>query len=370
MEFLFPLLVVLLILLVVVTVIGHGIWLMVAAVLRFLFSDDTGEEYERQTTRLFEPTVKPLDDLDITERQIVTFYVDGKLDERTYERLIRQIRTERTRLTPAAKVPASAPVPPPASVTAPVETPLPAEVPSVVTAALVASDDEIIIKPVPSFIADNEIVRERFEPQPRYEQPTPPPRPPRRPFSEVLNSFMEESNIRWGEIIGGLLIIGCSTALVVSLWAQISQIPVLKFLIFTTVTAILFGIGLVHRASLETSDHEPGHSHDRHATRAAELSRHRGSFSQQHFGRVGHRQRVACARNFSLPGLFCGPRHHARLRTYFVSGCARIFNRATTRASLRGNGHFSRAPGLARRVSRCVLRRYCRARSAHRARRS
>jgi hypothetical protein len=55
---------------------------------------------------------------------------------------------------------------------------------------------------------------------------------------------MEESNIRWGEIIGGLLIIGCSTALVVSLWAQISQIPVLKFLIFTTVTAVLFGIGL------------------------------------------------------------------------------------------------------------------------------
>src|SRR5215213_1422685 len=65
-----------------------------------------------------------------------------------------------------------------------------------------------------------------------------------RSFSEVLNSFMEESNIRWGEIIGGLLIIGCSTALVVSFWAQISEIPVLKFLIFTTVTAVLFGIGL------------------------------------------------------------------------------------------------------------------------------
>jgi len=63
-------------------------------------------------------------------------------------------------------------------------------------------------------------------------------------FSNVLNSFMEESNIRWGELIGGLLIIGCSTALVVSLWAQIAEIPVLKFLIFTTVTAVLFGIGL------------------------------------------------------------------------------------------------------------------------------
>jgi hypothetical protein len=77
----------------------------------------------------------------------------------------------------------------------------------------------------------------------------------RADFLEVLNSFMEESNIRWGEIIGGLLIIGCSTALVVSLWAQISQIPVLKFLIFTTVTAILFGIGLYteHRWKLPTT---------------------------------------------------------------------------------------------------------------------
>ena len=66
---------------------------------------------------------------------------------------------------------------------------------------------------------------------------------------------MEESNIRWGEIVGGLLIIGCSTALVVSLWSQISQIPVLKFLIFTTVTAVLFGIGLYteHRWKLPTT---------------------------------------------------------------------------------------------------------------------
>ncbi len=66
---------------------------------------------------------------------------------------------------------------------------------------------------------------------------------------------MEESNIRWGEIIGGLLIIGCSTALVVSLWAQISEIPVFKFLIFTTVTAVLFGIGLYteHRWKLPTT---------------------------------------------------------------------------------------------------------------------
>lgn len=73
--------------------------------------------------------------------------------------------------------------------------------------------------------------------------PAPVLKPPRKPFAEVLASFMEQSNIRWGEIIGGILIIGCSTALVISLWAQISRVPVMKFLIFTTVTAALFGVG-------------------------------------------------------------------------------------------------------------------------------
>jgi hypothetical protein len=85
--------------------------------------------------------------------------------------------------------------------------------------------------------------------------PPPPPPPPRKPFADVLAAFMEQSNIRWGEIIGGLLIIGCSTALVVSLWAQISRVPVIKFLIFTTVTAALFGIGFytAHRWKLPTT---------------------------------------------------------------------------------------------------------------------
>jgi hypothetical protein len=66
---------------------------------------------------------------------------------------------------------------------------------------------------------------------------------------------MEQSNIRWGEIIGGLLIVGCSTALVVSLWSEIAAIPVLKFLIFTSVTAALFGVGFytAHKWKLPTT---------------------------------------------------------------------------------------------------------------------
>lgn len=234
----------LLALLTVITIVGHLIWLVVAAILRWFLADDTGTRNEVSLNHLS----KQLNDLATTERQIVQFFRDGKLNDETYEQLLNQIRAERTRLnTRDAAVAKKEPTEP--TETAP---PIEAPPPSVVTATATASDDEVIIEPVPSFSSHEETP---YEPQPSYEQFKPPPGPPRRPFSEVLNSFMEESNIRWGEIIGGLLIIGCSTALVVSLWAQISQIPVLKFLIFTTVTAVLFGIGLYteHRWKLPTT---------------------------------------------------------------------------------------------------------------------
>ncbi len=71
----------------------------------------------------------------------------------------------------------------------------------------------------------------------------------------MFASFMEESNIRWGELVGGLLIIGCSVALVVSFWGSIAQKPWLQFSVFTAVTAWFFAIGLYteHRWRLPTT---------------------------------------------------------------------------------------------------------------------
>jgi hypothetical protein len=233
MEVLFTLFIVL----AIITVVGHVIWLGIAAIYRWAFVD---EKVTVEVVPRFDPVVAKLKDLTITERQIVQFYQDGKLNDQTYEQVMSQIRAERITLINPTR--AKAPAPPPAPAPPSVET-----TPAFVSVVPVANDDEVVIKPVPSFMDNDE--------PPRPEPPPAPPRPPRRSFSEVLNAFMEESNIRWGEIIGGLLIIGCSTALVVSLWAQISEIPVLKFLIFTTVTAILFGIGLYteHRWKLPTT---------------------------------------------------------------------------------------------------------------------
>ena len=250
MELIF-ILFVLLILLAIMTVVGHVIWVVIREILRWVF--DFGSSSDRPPSSSItgppppppNPRAEEFKDLAATERQIVKFYTDGKINDQTYENLQARIREERENLTYR---PQPRPQPQPESQPQPRPTPrrepTPVVIPEpVVSASLTATEDKIVIQPV--------------QPPPRREPPPPvaPPPPPRRPFSEVLNSFMEESNIRWGEIVGGLLIIGCSTALVVSLWAQISEIPVFRFLIFTTVTAVLFGIGLYteHRWKLPTT---------------------------------------------------------------------------------------------------------------------
>ena len=203
-------LIILFIVLMIVTVVGHLIWVALARIGRWLAADEvvTNEEPRKPSN------------LEITEHEIARFYSEGKLNDETFQRLMKLIRAERADLAPPPVV---------------VVEPKPVVQEFRIEKDLHVNPDKNPVTPV--------------KPPPSV------PRPPRRSFSEVLNAFMEESNIRWGEIIGGLLIIGCSTALVVSLWAQISQIPVLKFLIFTTVTAILFGIGLYteHRWKLPTT---------------------------------------------------------------------------------------------------------------------
>ncbi|HEX4609786.1 MAG TPA: hypothetical protein VH092_16425 [Urbifossiella sp.] len=69
----------------------------------------------------------------------------------------------------------------------------------------------------------------------------PPPEPPHR--RGMLAGFMEERNIFWGELVGGLLIVGCSIALVLSLWRRLEELPYFPFLLAATITTALFGAG-------------------------------------------------------------------------------------------------------------------------------
>ena len=85
--------------------------------------------------------------------------------------------------------------------------------------------------------------------------PTPSRTRMRQTWGKWLSAFMEDKNIQWGELAGGLLILCCSTALVVSFWENIASRPWLKFSIFTGITAATLGLGLNawHRWKLPTT---------------------------------------------------------------------------------------------------------------------
>jgi hypothetical protein len=71
--------------------------------------------------------------------------------------------------------------------------------------------------------------------------------PPQETWADLLTGFMEERNIRWAELVGvlvgGLLIVGSSLALVVSFWDTLQE-SYLKFLVFVGYSSAVFGVGL------------------------------------------------------------------------------------------------------------------------------
>ena len=97
--------------------------------------------------------------------------------------------------------------------------------------------------------------RPNFASPPKPVPPPEPPPPPRRSWSEMLAGFMEERNIRWGELIGGLLIVGPAIALVISFWEQLAANPYLQLSTFVATCSAVFGVGLYahHRWKLRST---------------------------------------------------------------------------------------------------------------------
>jgi len=280
------LLIILFILLTIITLIGHGIWVFLAWFLRTV----SGNQKEASFPTFSSPTPTPessapksgshacancgepltvqmkfcgvcgahrptlseeeqLRELSATLRQLERLHEAGKFTGDFVE-LKSVIEAERQRILFPQQPPRRAEQPTPRGpiyqpLRKPVETPKTSSSPFITPTTF----EDVPLTESASRAGDWSKDSDKAPP------PAPPPKPPRKPFADVLAAFMEQSNIRWGEIIGGLLIIGCSTALVISLWAQISRVPVIKFLIFTTVTAALFGIGFytAHRWKLPTT---------------------------------------------------------------------------------------------------------------------
>ena len=263
----------------IITLVGHGIWVLVAAIFRAIFRepdaeraavDNRGDARTSRETRCAEcgsalrdsdsfcplcglsrSSARPMTDLARTARQLDKFLNQGRLDAETHKQVMSLVEEERARLiAPVRREPTTTrreaePRPP---------QPVPVEPAFQPSPAPIAEQKVLVV--------ENDVVRTARNldeigvasddlPMTVYEIP----RQPRRSFTEMLGTFMEESSVRWGELVGGLLIIGCSIALVVSLWSEIAARSFLRFSVFIGVTTGLFGLGFysAHRWKLPTT---------------------------------------------------------------------------------------------------------------------
>ncbi len=264
MSELVAILVVLLVILCIVTVVGHGWWLLVAAILRGLTGGGTTDRGPRTRCAAcghpqgvvggrcrvcgafatLPPRLTLLSDIDATARQLQRLSSRGAITSEQEAELLQLLRDERARLTGEAPPVATAPPKPAHEVARPSVT--------------ATSADEVVVDVVEIL---DEPPRPAAHPAPLHTPATTPhthaasspafstspaaPPTPSRTLADVLQSFMEESNIRWGEIISGLLIVVSAIGLVISLWATLKEaIPYLPALIFMLGTAAFEGAGI------------------------------------------------------------------------------------------------------------------------------
>ena len=309
-------LVFLFIVLAIVTCVGHGIWVALAWFFRQMSVQQTktGEsavercpwcDHVTQRSRdrcewcgrvLHGPAARELADLAATKRQVGRFQATGTLKTTAADRLLAMVENRRRTLTAQAQPPATSAAGSPFPTAEPKPEAKKPPSPKTGTGEVVAAESvqkklspqpiqppprvspaESIRKPAatspakPSTAAPHSPQRGAPATPPKPQStpakpsparpvvPQPPARikPPRKPWTETLAAFMEERNIHSAELIGvllgGLLIVGSSAALVRSFWDTLEEIPWIKLAIFVGFSSVVFVVGLYshHRWKLE-----------------------------------------------------------------------------------------------------------------------
>ncbi len=258
-----------LIVLVLVTVVGHLIWLAVAAMISAVSgaaappADRPRRPYRYCPACGAEPNEGDRDcprcdlDLDgrlahqlhrvhVAEKEVRTLLECSQIDRATAEEVLHKLSVRGRDLqglpatkspTPPRARPVGQPVAPPVAPADAVELVPPPESEAVPASPAVEPAPLPIPEPIP-------------EPVPAALEPIPPVEP--APPKPRRGNFLEEHNILWGELVGGLLIVGCSIALVVTLRQTLEAIPYFRFLLSAAVTLALFGAGqyTLHRWKL------------------------------------------------------------------------------------------------------------------------
>ncbi len=297
----------------VITVVGHLLWLGAAAIFRLLSGSGRAGGHGRMACRMCGQAIGQYpcnvcgyspgavshgaDRSAIAYEEVLRLSSEGRIDDQTFAKLreaiypqgVPQTTSQQASLQQrrgiqagvASPRPAPQPVPQPAPQPASLPAPLPAPLPIGRPAQERAPWDQVPmadlapvaeaagpgVAPIPPAVRiaepSEQVNQTRtagaagstFRPAAARRTAVPPvPVPAPRP-RESLSAFMEKRNIRWGEILSGLVIVGCSVALVITLWSTIAQYALLKFGVFTAVVASLFGLGLYaeHRWKLPTT---------------------------------------------------------------------------------------------------------------------
>ena len=268
----------------IITLVGHGIWALLAAIFggsrkkpsqtcAFCgrLTPTSHDRCEWCSKDLASLTARELSDLEAVRRQLERFRQKGTLEPQEVDRLLGRLKDYRQLLLhpvvekPAKPIVAAAIVEeeePSRPAAAPGQAGKPDVLARPVAASGQAGKPDVL---VPRIIAKPQATTNAV-PRPAVEgqagkpgvlaaaKPQPPALPSRS-WTEVLATFMEQRNIRWGELIGGLLFVCSSVALVVSLWETLKPIPYSKFFIFVSISSAVFGVGLYahHRWKLEST---------------------------------------------------------------------------------------------------------------------
>ena len=260
-----------------ITLVGHALWLLFAAVFGALFGRQTRRSEDevrcrhcrRWTTLRLprcewcgHPLMSEAAELAAFRRQLDRLAQEGAIKPEAAQALVAKAEEQRRRRAEAARPqPPAAVVRPPQPgellVRADVAEMKPPPIPRRVEPASVTSPGPPPGQPAPAAPAATPAVAPappmpvaapaaaaKARPQ-APAAPAPPPAP-KKPWGEVFLEFLEERNIRLGEfilvIIGGLLIVGGSAAVVISLWHQIKE-NYLQLAVFVAISSAAFGLG-------------------------------------------------------------------------------------------------------------------------------
>ncbi|HEY1186973.1 MAG TPA: hypothetical protein VGE74_04915, partial [Gemmata sp.] len=257
--------------LLVVAALGHLLWLLVEGGLRAVFNierpphtaqrpfrycpacgaepDPHDRDCPRCALAFDSPRALSLHRVRVAEREIDRLLEDAQIEPGAARATLDSLKARARRLrglpakpkTPSHAYPVTAPAPSEPDTAPQVLEPIPEETAAPANETV---QPQAAVEPLPPVLAALEV----SEPPARPRVPSGPPAPPARRGP----GFLEAHNILWGELVGGLLIVGCSIALVVTLRQKLEDVPYIRFLLSAAVTLGLFGAGqyTLHRWKL------------------------------------------------------------------------------------------------------------------------